>query len=90
MFDVVERDLARWEAEEDQYFASEEARIAERNDQIELLTSDGEEFESLFFGGECFGIPNGVIGNALLDVLNKNDCTALRAIMQQMIDAALP
>ena len=88
MFDVVERDLTRWEAEENRYFAEEEARIAERDDQIALLTSDGEEFENLFFGGECFNdIPNGVIGNALLDVLNKGDCTALRAIMQRMIDA---
>lgn len=88
MVDVVERDLTHWEAEEDQYWAEEEARIAERNDQIALLTSDGEEFENLFFGGECFNdIPNGVVGSALLDVLNKNDCTALRAIMQRMIDA---
>ena len=88
MFDVVERDLTRWEAEENRYFAEEEARITARNSQIALLTSDGEEFENLFFGGECFNdIPNGVIGNALLDVLNKGDCTALRAIMQQMIDA---
>lgn len=88
MFDVVERDLARWEAEEDRFFAEEEARIAARNDQIALLTSDGEEFENLFFSGECFNdTPNGVVGDALLDILNKNDCTALRAIMQRMINA---
>ena len=88
MFDVVERDLTRWEAEEDQRFANEEARIAARNDQIAHLTSDGEEFENMFFGGDHFNdIPNGVIGNALLDVLNNGDCTVLRAIMQQMIDA---
>ena len=88
MFDVVDRDLTRWEAEEDQRFANEEARIAEKNNRIARLTSDGEEFENLFFGGDHFNdIPNGVIGNALLDILNDGDCTALRAIMQRMIDA---
>ena len=87
MFDVVERDLTRLEAEENRYFAEEKARISEKTNQVALLTSDGEEFENFFFGGECFNdTPNGVVGNALLDVLNKNDCTALRAIMQQMID----
>ena len=28
MFDAVERDLTRWEAEESRYFAEEEARVA--------------------------------------------------------------
>ena len=88
MFDVVERDLARWEAEENRYFAEEEARISEKTNQVALLTSDGEEFENFFFGGGHFNhTPNGVVGNALLDVLNNGDCTALRAILQQMIDA---
>lgn len=88
MFDVVERDLTRRETEEARIAAEEEVRIAARNNQIALLTSDGEEFENLFFGGECFNdTPNGVVGDALLDVLNNGDCTALREIMQKIIDA---